>query len=83
MRISTDYPARAITQSDNARSWRAGVRLLAVQILRALGKGYSVLALPPHRASIASAHGRLPAPSLATSDAPDLRRVADATFVRP
>jgi 2-polyprenyl-6-methoxyphenol hydroxylase-like FAD-dependent oxidoreductase len=28
-------------------------------------------------------HGRLPAPSLAASDAPDRRRVAGATFVRP
>jgi hypothetical protein len=35
------------------------------------------------RASIAAFHGRLPAPSLVASDAPDRLRVAGATFVRP
>lgn len=33
--------------------------------------------------SIAAVDGRLPAPSLAASDAPDRRRSAGATFVKP
>jgi hypothetical protein len=43
----------------------------------------SWVALLAHRTSIVPAYGRLPAPSPATSDAPDRRRSVGATFVKP
>jgi hypothetical protein len=47
------------------------------------GSSSGRLALLPHRASIVPVHGRLPAPNLAASDAPDRRQSVGATFVTP